>query len=274
MTACSNSSRWASALAFSLAGLIAVGAAMLLAGPARTAANTFEINLEGRYEPVAVDETGVWYQTRGTFSSGPPFCTTGKFADLGEGVGRTTRQFTCDDDTGTLTVSFTQSQYEPAPPGAGEGIWRILDATGSYAGLRGRGSLRGELLGGEMSDPGSVTWRSTFHGAVDRDAVAPTVALPRAKVTKLRRPSGAYAIKLALALRDDAEGNAVTYMVRATAVRTELVRTFGTATTPIVPVTLRIWPQNARVKKVRIQVVAEDPIGNSASFRRVLTLPR
>ena len=53
--------------------------------------------------------------------------------------------------------------------------------------------MREELLG---SDPGGVTWRRTFRGAVDRDAVAPTITLSSATAKKLRRPAGAYEISL------------------------------------------------------------------------------
>ena len=42
MTPFNRSSRWAAALALGLAGLIGVGAALVLAGPARTAASPFE----------------------------------------------------------------------------------------------------------------------------------------------------------------------------------------------------------------------------------------
>ena len=48
MTLYSRSSRWAAALALGLAGLIGVGAATVLAAPARTAATAFELTVEGR----------------------------------------------------------------------------------------------------------------------------------------------------------------------------------------------------------------------------------
>jgi hypothetical protein len=152
--------------------------------------------------------------------------------------------------------------------------WRILWGTGSYAGFHGRGSLRGELLGREITPAGSmVTWRGAFQGAVDRDAVAPTITLSRAAATKLPRPAGAYALKLGIGLRDDVADNPVSYTLRATAGGHELARRFGTARTEAVSMTLRIRPP-AGARTVRLPLNAEDPVGNTIFIRRALRLPR
>ncbi len=50
MTLYGRSSRWAAALALGLAGLIGVGAATVLAAPARSAATEFELTFEGTWE--------------------------------------------------------------------------------------------------------------------------------------------------------------------------------------------------------------------------------
>jgi hypothetical protein len=103
--------------------------------------------------------------------------------------------------------------------------------------------------------------------------VAPSIAIPTATATKLRRPSGAYALKLVVALRDDVEGNPVSYTLRVTAGGVELARKFGTATSTTLPLHLRVRP-SARVKAVRLLLSAADPVGNEATFSRSLRLPR
>jgi hypothetical protein len=245
-------------LALGLAGLTGAGAAT--AHTAGTAASAFELTLEGK-----LAETRGELTSQGTFRSRAPFCATGTFVD--EGPDRPEggkRQFTCDDGTGTLTVSIARWEYYGPRFTT---TWQVLDGSGNYANLRGRGSLRGEML----SHEGFAIWRSTLRGPADRDAVAPRSAISRAKVTKLR-PAGVYSIKLRLGLRDNVKGHPVSYRLRVTADGTELARKFGTTTNPTLPVRLRIHAPLA--KAVRLQVTAEDPVGNASSLSRLLKLPR
>ncbi len=273
MTLYGRSSRWAAALALGLAGLIGVGAALVLAAPARTAASAFELTVQGRDtwhlggdpgEPLA--------ELQWTFRSRAPFCATGTFVEYG-GPGGTTWRFTCDDSTGGLTVSIARAWDHQAP--VWNTTWRILDGSGRHADLRGEGSMRIEVLSHETSGSEEVwTWRSVLEGVVDRDAVAPSIDISKATATKLPRPAGAYSIKVALALRDDVEGNPVSYRMRvATARGMELARRFGTAATGAVSMTLRIRPP-AGARTVRLQLTGVDPAGNAVSVRRALRLPR
>jgi hypothetical protein len=133
---------------------------------------------------------------------------------------------------------------------------------------------RTELLSGEISDTWSVgTSRITFQGVVDRDAVAPTISISSATATKLRRPAGAYALRLRIALRDDVTDNPVSYTLRAYAGGVELARRFGTARTKAVSMTLRIRPR-AGAWTVRLELTGEDPVCNAWSVSRALSLPR
>jgi hypothetical protein len=292
MTMYGRSSRWAAALALGLAGLIGVGAALVLAAPARTAASAFELTLEAEYLPPDFMTT-----EGGTFRSRAPFCAGGtfvqdvvQFADYG--VDRL--QFTCDDGTGSLAVGFLPLSAQPAPGVA----WRILDGSGSYAALRGIGTQRWEQLCDSCDLGKPILWRGTLMGVVDwgaepdwpedadtvaptkpdqpedADTVAPTIAIASARAAKLLRPAGAYSIKVALALRDDVEGNPVSYRLRvATARGIELTRRFGTATTGAVSMTLRIRPPDG-ARLVRLQLTGVDPVGNAVSVRHALRLPR
>ena len=60
-------------------------------------------------------------------------------------------------------------------------------------GFRGKGSSHNEIL----DDPdGTVTWWNTLEGVAGEDAIAPTISFSSMDVTKLRRPAGAYSLKL------------------------------------------------------------------------------
>jgi hypothetical protein len=289
MTLYGRSSRWAAALALGLAGLIGVGAATVLAAPARSAATEFELTFEGTWEWNNVYFFGPF--RGGTFKSRAPFCAAGTFVEDPWSSAGTTWRFTCDDGTGGLTVSILDPGFYLA--------WQSVDGSGSYAGFRGGVSLRdGEILGGPSYAPGSlVTWRGTL-GVVDwgaepdqsedgdtvaptkpdqpedADTVAPTIAIASARAAKLLRPAGAYSINVSLALRDDVEGNPVSYRLRvATARGIELTRRFGTATKGAFSMTLRIRPPDG-ARFVRLQLTGVDPVGNAVSVRRALSLPR
>jgi hypothetical protein len=261
----------AAVLALGLAGLAGGGAAPVHA--AGNVASVLELTLEGK----TMWEGEVPVSSAGTFRSRGSFCATGTFVDFVGG-----ERFTCDDDSGSVTVSISNG-----PTGrAGSSFWRVLAGTGSYEGIRGRGSSYWENLGyeGDLAS-GFTRWRSMLRGVLERDAVAPTIDLASATATKLRQPARAYAIKLALALRDDVTANPVSYLVRVLPEscvrgvercggRIELARSFGVESVRgIVPLTLRIVPRTG-LKSVRVQLTAEDPVGNKSSVERVLRLPR
>lgn len=260
MTTHSTSPRRAAMLALVLAGLIGVGAALLLAAPARSAAPAFELVVDARLMPPLF-----WASEGGTFRSAAPFCARGTFVE-----GEQWFRFTCDDGTGGLTVAFRQ-----------DATWRITDGSGNYAGLRGTGSLRGEQLCGPCNFQAPIPWRGTLRGIVDRDAVAPTVSFASATATKLPRPAGAYALKLGIAVRDDVADNPVSYTVRVCAYTVdacagfyvELARRFGTSRTGAASITMRIR-RPVGTRTVRLQLTGEDPLGNAASVSRSLKLPR
>jgi hypothetical protein len=247
------------ALALGLAGLIGGAATVHAAG---TAASV-ELTLEGK-----LAMTGGQLVSQGTFRSGAPFCATGTFVDEGPirpGGGK--RQFTCDDGTGTLTVSIAQWEYVGPPFNT---TWQVLDGSGSYRNLRGSGSLQGEML----SHDGYANWRSTLQGSAERDAVAPSIAISRAKASKLRGRAGAYSIKVALALRDNVRANPVSFRLRVRAGGMELARKLGTTKTKAVSLVLRVRPPSKKLKTIRLVLTASDPVGNAASKDRLVKLKR
>ncbi|MCI0635877.1 MAG: hypothetical protein L0206_18460 [Actinobacteria bacterium] len=276
---------WVALVGIGLAGIVAVRAAT--APAARSEPSAFELTVEGTWEWNVY--WGPFQEGTGTFRSRAPFCATGTFVEDPYVGGATTWRLTCADGTGGLTLSvFDEFVFR----------WQIVDGSGSYAGLRGGGSLRsGEALGNPTYAPGSlVTWRGTLVGVVDwgsepdqpgdgdtvaptnADTVAPTIAIASARAAKLRRPAGAYSIKVALALRDDVEGNTVAYMLRVTQTRAHrlivLASEEGTTASGSVSTTLRVVPDK-RVRSVQLRLSGSDPNGNAGmSIVRSVKLPR
>ena len=267
-----RSFNWVVALVgIGLAGVVAVSAASALA--ARTESSAFELTVEGRDTWEFDGDVLLGVDLQWTFSSRGPFCTTGTFVEFGD-PGGTTWRFTCDDDTGGLTVSIARPWDHDPEASVWNTTWRILDGSGSYAGLRGGGSMRIEVLSSEISDRVSVmTWRSTLQGVVDRDAVAPTIAFSSATAAKLHRPAGSYALRLGVAFRDDVTDNPVSYALRVTHGGRKLAEKLGTTRREAVSMTLRIRPP-AGARTVRLVLTGSDPIGNQVAITRPLKLPR
>jgi hypothetical protein len=261
---------WAALVGIGLAGAVAVSAATALA--ARSAASPFELVVQGRAVDVILD---------GTFTSSAPFCESGTAAHAPHS-GEYRELYTCSDGSGSLTFRFM-------PPGD----WTIVEGSGRYASLRGKGRYSVENLGVEEG----ATWefRAKLQGLVDwgadpdqpedgdtvaptnADTVAPTIAIASARAAKLRRPAGAYSIKVALALRDDVEGNTVAYMLRVTQTRAHrlivLASKEGETASGSVSTTLRVVP-GKRARSVQLLLTGSDPVGNEVSIVRSLELPR
>ena len=261
-------SRWAAVAAIGLAALIGMSTVTALA--ARTAAHPFGLTFDGRHEADA--ESPVGFRHVGPFTASDPFCASGQARTLGgTDTAPLTRLLICEDGSGTASAFFMPPDSEHG----GSGTWRIVSGTGKYEKLRGHGRFTSVRTGGDPLDHGSITFRSEWTGLADLDDAPPAIAFASATAAKLRRPAGTYSIKLALALSDDTAENSVSYTLRVTTLSgIELARRFGTATTPTVSLTLRIRPQNARVKAVRLHLAGEDPIGNTQSLTRALRLPK
>ena len=266
------------AIAMSAVGATALGA--------RTAAGPFELTLE---YPVP------WWENSscpgGTFAAGAPFCTTGRVVELARRVGITDAKyrFTCDDGSGSLVVSASVAldDHIAPQPSVIEGSWRILEGTGSYVGLRGKGSQRSEIVS-ELNpecvpEPGfecpwwipPPTWRSTLEGVAGEDAVAPAIGFSGVDVRKLPRPAGAYSLDVAIALRDDVEGNPVSYTLRVTPTTSarELASNIGTTQGGTISTTMRVRYYRPLVRAVLLRLTASDEVGNESSISQVVKLP-
>jgi hypothetical protein len=252
--------------------LLAIGLACLIGGAvtasgASTGAPPLELTFVGGHVPDPASPVG--FSHTGTFTASGALCASGRMRTT-ETTGTTpadttaVRLLTCDDGSGTATAVVFPVPSEHG----GSGNWQLVSGTGAYEKLRGHGRFTSVATGGDPNNEFTIDFRSIWTGTADLDDTAPA-----ASAAKLRSTTGAYSVRLTLALHDDVDGNPVSYTLRVTAGGVELARRFGTARTTTVPMTLRVRP-TARVKAVRLLLSAEDPVGNEATTGRSLRLPR
>jgi hypothetical protein len=254
------------------ATIVAIVASLALAGVAassgaRSSARSLELTLTGWHEPDSKSAAG--FSHVGTFAASGALCPSGRMTTTEVSNARAVELLTCDDGSGTASALVFSPQNEHG----GSASWQIVGGTGAYEKIRGHGSYTSVPTGGDLSNEVTITFRSTWSGVADLDDVAPEIGIAQARAVKLPGRARAYSLRLGLTLRDDVAGNPVSYTLRVTTGGLELARRFGTASTPSVPLTLRIRPR-ARVKVVQLQLAAEDPVGNGRSLGRSLRLPK
>jgi hypothetical protein len=247
-----------------IVGFLAASAMAALA--AASGPKPFELVFNGE---TGWDESGV-PRTVGAFTSKAPFCESGSTVDVDIDV----RRFACADGSGSITLEalFTGN---PLANFLDEGEWSILEGSGQYASLRGRGTFREEILSEDFS-AFSFTFRSTFQGVVAEDAVAPTIALASTQASKIKGTKSIYTIPVALDVRDNVEDNPVAYTVivmRESGVGPWLAWKSGEAIGGI-SFELRIRRPNGRVRAVLIRTTAVDPVGNESSLDTRVKLPK
>jgi hypothetical protein len=249
-----------------LIAIVGLGAASAMAALAAvSAAKPFELVLNGEAE---WDDFWGVLRTSEAFTSKAPFCESGSTAYVDIGV----RRFACADGSGSITLDILDDGF-PQVSFGGDGDWSILEATGRYAGFRGRGTFRSEAL---SEDEFGFTFRSTFQGVADADAVAPTIAVANLKASKVKGKKGVYTIPVALDIRDNVGDNPVTYRVivrRESNTGPWLASMSGEAIGGI-SFELRFRRPNARVRAVLIRTTALDPVGNESSLDARVRLPK
>jgi hypothetical protein len=264
---------WLAVAGIGLAGVGAVsGGASSVA--AHSAASPLELAFQARHEPCSDCFPSLAVRHVGTFTSGPPFCASGTAEDVGwfrrqfnSDVGAL-RHYVCADGSGSLLLVIESLQAEHGQGAGSE--WTIDEGSGLYTGLRGKGTSREESMGGN-----SGIARITSNGfAGTEDATAPSLAFTGASATKLRRPAGAYAIRVAFSLRDDVDGTPVTYRLVVTDGLRVLASAKGATAAGSVTTTVRVRPSSKRVRNVALRLYGSDWIGNEVSIGRSLKLPR
>jgi hypothetical protein len=252
-----------------LIALVAVAGVVTVAGAPPP--SSFQFSFDGRHVPATFPtNSGVMHV--GTFTASAPFCTAGTVVDVAfDGSAAVRRSYTCADGSGSALVRSTIPSLEHMT--GGRGSWSVLEGTGRYASLRGKGTWESVHLSGDPADFASVTFRSTSTGIADLDAVPPELVSSRASATKLRRPRGAYTVRANLSVRDNVDGNAISYRVVVSSAGVELARKAGTTTSGAASVALRIRPPT-RARTLRLDIRLADPLDNERWFRRSLTMRR
>jgi hypothetical protein len=253
-----------------LVALIAMSGIGVMTSAAGTAASSFELVFEGRHEAAADSPTGFWHV--GEFTASGPFCSSGTASTLGvEGTtpanAQATRLLTCADGSGTATALVVSIDKEHG----GAGVWRLVSGTGEHTRLRGRGIFRSIRTGGDPSDLGSITFRSSWTGMAAYDDAPPAIAITRASVTKLRRAAGSYILRVAFSVQETS--GAVRYGIAVNGRGAFLAFRLGETQSGRASAAIGVRPPRS-ARKLRVAITASDPLGNETKLSRDVTLPR
>jgi hypothetical protein len=257
--------------ACALIALIAMSAVGVVKSAASTTApSSFELVLEGRHEPAADAPLGFWHV--GQFTATGRFCSSGSATTLGvKGTtpadAEATRLLTCADGSGSATAVVVSIDSEHG--GAGE--WRVVSGTGQYERLRGRGTFRSVRTGGDPSDHGSITFRSSWTGIADQEDMPPALAISRAGVTRLRGRAGLYLLRVAFSAQETS--GAVRYRIAVHGKGTFLASRLGTTQSGRASAAIRVRAPKS-VRRLRVEITASDPLGNESKLTREVALPR
>ena len=254
-----GSVRAAIAVGVSVAATLA--AAVAWGGSAQIgSAAAFRLVFDGHHTEALLHE--------GTFTSSSPLCSSGQAADasINEQTLSAVRIFTCAEG-GTFSARISPLPAEHT----GTGTWQVVAGTGPLADLRGKGTFIGTATSGDPHDPRGLTFRSTWTGVVDLDATPPRLGVLGAKVLKLSSPRNTRLLRLTLSV-SDAEHNVVSYLLTVDDRRVPpntLAARSGRTTGGSLAFALRLHPR-AGTRFLRIEVAAEDAVGNRSSLRKVI----
>jgi hypothetical protein len=242
--------------------VLALGAAMLFVGGAAAASGRQTIRLDGSWDPVIAPDLA---RVNGRFEANGKFCSRGSFENDQTGtpdlVKSFTRTFTCDDGSGSIKVRGVGTSEDRR---GSKGRWHIAQGQGRYARLRGRGTWR-------ITAAGLIDFTSSWTGVTDFDTAPPRVRIVRAHAALRAQRQRRYTVTVVFRARDNVSGNAVSYAVSAFAGGRHLARAGGKVRGGEVVARLVVRP--ARVRAVRVDVAADDPVGNRALASRRVALP-
>lgn len=261
-------------MAFSIGSGAAPQHSDALASPlARAAPSPFEVVIDGFRSPATpLEKFFAGFRNEGPFSASAPFCSAGYAVDL-EWLGplgsvHGTREFSCSEGSGSITAR--QRVLKTDLVTYLEGDWKIVEGTGPYAKLRGKGTFRTAMSGDDVA---TKTFRETWSGVVDFDDTPPTVAITTARAQKLLRPAGAYDIRVAFSAQDENAGNAVAYRISVRSGDREAAYKYGETTSGKASATLRVRLRKSERRTLRLVIVGSDALGNEHIVSRLLRLP-
>lgn len=243
-----------------LAAVVTVG----MAGAAdlsREAPAPFQLVFDGKHTPTLLHE--------GPFTTSASFCLSGYATDISvqSDIETAVRTFRCIGSADEFTA-----QVKPLPAEhGGSGSWQIVKGSGALAELRGKGTWTSIRVTGAAGDPATITFRSTWQGVTDFDASPPTIAISKSTVRRLRRPKGAYLLRLVLSF-GDVPGNLLSYDLTIIDPRNSLqYGKSGQTGTGAASVSLRVGPTR-RTKILKVRIEATDAVGNTSQLASTLRL--
>jgi hypothetical protein len=257
---------YAAVVAVLLAAVLTIAGRAAAAGAVAPEVEPFGLTFVGGHGPAAVSDLGWRYE--GTFTASAPFCAAGSAADVLHEYPFpivALRSLECSDGSGTVTVQVSPFTAEEAL--GGSGTWTIVDGTGRFATLRGRGTW-GTVEVGDYHESSGRTFRTALSGVAAFDVVAPAIVVRRSTVT---RNSGARLLELAFSAPDDHEANVVSYRVTTHAGRHVLAESEGTTAGRVITLTQRIHPANG-TRRLTVVITATDAVGNLRRLARAVRL--
>lgn len=258
------------ALSAGIAALLGVGA--LVTGLGRASPSPFDLVMRDGFHSSAgpADKFVLGFRHEGPFTASAPFCFSGYALDLVLVPPLELRQFTCADGSGSITVRKfvvrADAQYTHE-----EGTWTIIEGTGRYSTLRGKGTSVLDTISGDPANHITTRYNETWGGVIDFDTTRPALRISQASVKRLSRPNGAYRIHVVCSARDEPADSAVAYAITVSG-GGAFFRRSGTVTSGTISITFRVRPAKG-VRKLRLTIVASDPVGNETKVTRNLRLP-
>jgi hypothetical protein len=205
------------------------------------------------------------FRDEGSFSALPPLCDHGSGGDVEQAVvnGLLTglRRFECDGGSADVIARTWVLGGDPSW-GYEEGAWQIVEGTGDFERLHGKGTYVRVLLSDGAT---SEVWR----GLVDFDDVPPLLTLRGISIHKPRRPGGAYVVRISFKACD-ASGGPVSYLVTGRS-SLLLAAKYGIAGSGTTSVVLGVHPRAAE-HSVRVEIEAADQVGNERLIARTRPL--
>lgn len=241
---------------------IAAVAVLCTGGNGAAAPASFQLVFDGKHNASLLHE--------GTFTTSSASCSSGTAADVSidEGTLTAMRQFTCAEG-GDFTAKVGPLPNEHG----GSGSWQIVTGSGPLADLRGKGTFSSVMLTGDPGDPSTITFRSTWTGVADLDATPPITRVTHWRTQKLKRPTSAYRVKLALSLTDNG-GGPVSYALQLVDPKkpsNAIVFKLGKTASASVTRSFRI-KVGKHTRRLRLKVDASDAVGNQSAFAKTFRL--
>lgn len=201
----------------------------------------------------------------GRFTASAPFCSAGRAYDSRHfdtgGWLTVHRLHTCDDGSGSFTVFMPNVRGEHG----GSGNWQIVEGTGRYATLRGRGTYTGTIVSGDPDAFDTIAYTTSWEGAAGFDSDPPAIDALVATARKVRQRPPTYVLRVDLTARDATAP--VDYTVDVLAGRSRLDFKSGSTSSGQATITFRLRPPRG-ARSVRVALTVRDALGNETTASR------